>query len=87
MNVWSQISQAAAGTTTVDLPPGWQRALEYNLALELAPEYKPAGPDIIQKAMEAINRIKIANDDNTPVLRSPAQQAVNNNDYNYGDFY
>lgn len=33
------LSNLSALTTVIDLPPGWKRALIYNLAIELAPEY------------------------------------------------
>jgi hypothetical protein len=36
---WQQLTGFAALTDTFDLPPGYQQAIEYNLAILLAPEY------------------------------------------------
>lgn len=49
-------------TDTADafsLPPGYVRALVYNLALELAPDYnKDAGPDVRKIAAESLGTLK-----------------------------
>lgn len=36
---WQQLGRFASANADVDLPPGYARALRYNLAAELAPEY------------------------------------------------
>lgn len=55
--------------TTVDLPPGWNRALRYNLALELAPEYSVKADQLVVKnAMDAKGAIKNTTLRNRPLL-------------------
>ena len=39
LRVWKPIPQFSSLQEVIALPPGWQRALTYNLAKELAPEY------------------------------------------------
>lgn len=47
--------------TDLDLPPGWERALIYNLALELAPEYgQPVDQVVYEVAMDSLGKIKTA---------------------------
>lgn len=50
-------------TTVYDIPRGYARALVYNLAIELAPEYAKGniGPDVMRIAMEAKANIKRVN--------------------------
>jgi len=39
LNTWQTLQSFATLTTELALPPGYQRAIEYNLAIEIAPDY------------------------------------------------
>jgi hypothetical protein len=71
MSVWAQISAFATLNTTVALPPGYKRALEYNLAVEISSDFTEASQLVITKAMESKSWIKTANSKVTPILRTP----------------
>lgn len=56
------LSQIATTGTTISLPPGYERALKYNLAVELAPEYgKPIDSIVAQIAMDSKNELQRTN--------------------------
>jgi hypothetical protein len=44
---WKPLSQIATLNTAIELPPGYQKALVYNGAVELAPEYGKMIPDAV----------------------------------------
>lgn len=53
---------AAALADTVALPPGWEDAIAFNLAVRLAPEYETQAPaDVVQLARETKRAIAYAN--------------------------
>lgn len=52
---WQQLGRFASAATTVDLPPGYSRALRFNLAKELGPEY---GVALSAEAMDIANESK-----------------------------
>ena len=59
---WKQLQQFANLTTALALPPGYQRAIEFNLAVELQAEYPgsliaPKTAEIAQKALANIIQI------------------------------
>lgn len=61
--VWSQINGFASINDTIVLPPGYLKALRYNLATELAPEYgaqiSPAVAAIANDAKADIKRLNL----------------------------
>ena len=60
--LWKPLTQFASLDTVVSLPPGYSRALRYNLALELSFEYgREIAPSIIQVANKAKADIKRVN--------------------------
>lgn len=57
-----QVTQFAASTDTVTLPPGYERLLVKNLAMDVAAKFGAVpSPAIIQAAREATNVVKTAN--------------------------
>lgn len=59
--VWVPIADLALGTT-VALPPGWEKAIAYNLAIEIAPEFGAQIPPAVAKgAVDSLAAIKRIN--------------------------
>lgn len=59
---WKPLASFANSNATVDLPPGYAKALRYCLALELAPEYgKQPDPAIVIQAAEAKENVMRSN--------------------------
>lgn len=57
-----QLTSIASTATTVTLPPGWNRYLTNQLAIELAPEYETTpSPSVLKAAAEALAGIKKVN--------------------------
>lgn len=65
--------------TDVELPPGWDRALIYNLAMELAGEYgQPVDEALYQLAMDGLNKIRTAVARNKTMDAYPYSGSENN---------
>lgn len=65
--------------TSVSLPPGWERALIHNLALELAPEYQQQpDPSIVAIAKESLGMIRVASVKARDMDAYPKSLAVRN---------
>lgn len=59
---WKPLSDFSTLNTVASLPPGYSKALRYNLAIELAPEYgKQADQSVVAGAIEGKENIKRAN--------------------------
>lgn len=68
-------------TTSLDLPPGYQRAIEYSLAEEIAPDYEvEPSSTVIKKAAQARKNIKRINLE-IPMMNMPYGIPTNGNNY------
>lgn len=82
LHSWKELTQLATSSTDVEFPPGYYRALRYNLAVEIAPEYgQEASPTIASIANEAKANIKRAN--RKVELLSVDQALVQNKGFDY----
>lgn len=55
---------------SVDLAPGYLKAMKYNLAIAISPEYKDPSRVVIMEAQKSIEMIKRMNAKDKPVMRS-----------------
>lgn len=70
------LANLSALTSTVDLPPGWKKALKYNLAVDLAPQYgQQPDPSIAQQARMAKGAIMRATAINNAMPLIPSDVA------------
>jgi hypothetical protein len=70
-------------TTSIDLPPGYVRAMKYQLALELAPEYQTSpDPSVISLAISSKAGIKRTNKRPVTSQIDPALLAGGNRRFN-----
>ena len=62
---WSMLNQPITPSTVMAFPPGYARAFRYNLAVDLAAEFPPVPPDVLQQvytiAMESKGIVKRMN--------------------------
>lgn len=62
LNSWKQLQQFTSLTTDIALPAGYKRAIEFNLAVELGPEFEMDVPDsVIRIAAESKSAVKRSN--------------------------
>lgn len=62
------LTSFATLTTTVDLPPGWNKALRFNLAIDMAPEYGVEVPaSVVKGASDSKAEIMLAIAKNRPI--------------------
>jgi hypothetical protein len=87
---WTQIAQSVTASDPLILAPGYQQALQYQLAVELCPRWGvPVPPDVRSGALEYMKNVKSVNAP-TLDLRCDAgvQSAYHNGFYNwYTDSY
>lgn len=60
--VRTPVTDIASAATTVSLPPGWDDAIDFNLAVRIAPEYeREAPPTVKQMALQTMAALKKIN--------------------------
>ena len=60
--VWAQLGDGFALTDAVSFPPGYLKAIQYNLAVDLAPAFgRPLDPAVAQTAALAVQKLKAIN--------------------------
>lgn len=89
LNTWQTLQSFSALTTDLALPPGYQRAIEYNLAIEIAPEYgkgKKIDPLVPVIAVQSKASIKTLNQPSMVAQVETAVSAIGGGRYNiYSD--
>ena len=81
LEVQAALSAYTDVSDTVSLPPGYIKALKYNLAVQISPEYRDPSPLVIQIAQNSIAWIKRMNSVDKPIMTNTARIAVSRGNY------
>jgi len=76
LEVQATLSTYTSGTTSVDLPPGYLKAIKDNLAVQISPEYRDPSPTTVAQANNGIAWIKRMNSQDRVVMTNTARLAV-----------
>lgn len=89
VGVKAQLTQATSAQDTVVLPGPYERALYFNLAVDLRAHYRlPESQQLNKRATAALNTIRSANFQIAPLRMPRALQPVNGGQYNvFSDSY
>jgi len=80
---WTSVTEFATLDDTISLPPGYERALRTNLAVEIVPRYgRPLNPTLAQMAMDSKAQIKRTNV-TIPTLKFQTGVGNRGNTFNY----
>lgn len=82
---WQALSTFPSISTDVVLPPGYEEALVYNLAVRLAPDYeRPVRPDVAAIAVSSLAVVKSLNSPDPLMIPDAAVLGTNvKNGFNY----
>lgn len=76
------LTEIATINTEIDLPAGTKRALKYNLAVDLAPEYGKQVSEVVYKiAKESLGQIRLSVAKNRPIKQRYDNSIAGNNIY------
>jgi hypothetical protein len=71
---WDRLTVFTDASDAIELPPGYRKAVEYNLAVELSPRFpRPLNPLVLQQARDAKAAIKRLN---MPILQMRCDEAL-----------
>ena len=81
---WKQLTGFPNLDADISLPPGYEKALRYALAMELAPEYGTSPSDVVVSTA-ATARADVMSSNNTyvPLLQADAALIANKGGFNY----
>jgi len=78
------LTQLSSLSTAFNMPPGYKKALIYNLAVELAPDYEKEASDTVKKqAKKAKKVIFVSNTRNDKYLARVDQALLTRNRYDF----
>lgn len=73
INSWKQLQNFTSLTTALSMPPGYQKYIEYNLAVEIAPEFGMTVPDLVLRgAVDSKAEVKRFNAPDSIMRHDPA---------------
>lgn len=76
LNSWQQLQTFADTATNLALPPGYENAIVFNLAVDLAPEYgKEPSPTVAKRAVEYAAAVK---SNNVPLMVAQLDPGIAN---------
>lgn len=79
----AKLATYANVSDVVDVPPGYKKAMKYNLAVAISPEYKEPSQVVLMEAEKSISWIKRMNSKDKPIMTNPVIRVINPRGYGF----